>query len=116
MLNTLYNRLQKLINCCSGHARRRKKAFHTSADSLETRQVLTASMVGAVAPNCQWQVDLNGGATADRQFGLGGDQFVVGNWSQTGDQPGVARKDGLYLRWYLNTDADVSPTHESSFL
>lgn len=86
---------------------------------LECRQVLTASMIGSVSSSGQWALDINGTPETeiDRSYGLNQDQFVVGNWTKLGDQPGVARNrpDG-FLHWYLNTDAAVSPTHEVDFL
>lgn len=106
---------------CPGRVQRRRRLLSGTAnpEALEQRQVLAASMLGAVTPGGRWSLDTNGGGAAeiDRNFGLPGDQFVVGNWNGTGDQPGVVRvrPDG-FLHWYLNTDASVSPEDEIDFL
>jgi hypothetical protein len=111
--------LHVFISSVCGARKRRTRAAMCSPEMLESRQVMTASMLGTVSPQGEWKLDTNGmpGHEIDRNYGLPEDQFVVGNWTGQGDQLGVARKrpDG-FMHWYLNTDAAVSPVHEIDFL
>ena len=111
--------LRIVLNSIRTCRRCRNLAAFATPESLECRQVLTASMIGAVSGDGEWAFDTNGTPDTEinRSFGLHQDQFTVGNWTGHGDQPGVARvrPDG-FLQWYLNTDAAVSPTHEVDFL
>jgi hypothetical protein len=111
--------LHVFISSVCGARKRRTRGPVCSPEALESRQVMTASMLGTVSPQGEWRLDTNGmpGHEIDRNYGLPQDQFVVGNWTGQGDQMGVARKrpDG-FMHWYLNTDAAVSPVHEIDFL
>ncbi len=121
-IQSLTRVLFQLICRHAGARRRAGRAQPILPETLECRQLMTATVIGTVAPDGLWAYDTNGGSAADidRRYGLSGDQFVSGRWgtdSAFGDLPGVARVRGDgFLQWYLNTDGDITPGHEVDFL